>query len=99
MKIATRLYIELHITIEAGDDFQEFLTVCKYLNWKGSRFDQDEVDDYHGKWFMSDRLHKFSEVRPRLANAIAILEHKGYKVLRWKAEDTLLDSKYGDILP
>lgn len=94
----SRLYYEAHITVDAGTDFQEFLDLCERNSWRGSRFDQDEVDDYHGKWFASWRHEEYGVIAASLLNLLAIMQVNGLKVLRYKIEDTLLDSKHGDTL-
>lgn len=94
----SRLYYELHLTLEAGDDFNNFLKICQSVDWRGSRFDQDEVDAYHGKWFASQRCEYEDDIKLLLKDAILTFEKEGYSVIRWKAEDTLFDSKYGDSL-
>ncbi len=93
-----RHYYELHITLDAKDNFDNFLNFCNKIEWRGSRFSEDEVDHYHGKWFASARCHRESSIKIWLKEAINAFQEAGYNVIRWKAEDTLLDSKYGDTL-
>lgn len=95
---SARLYYELHITLDAGDNFDDFLKICNKMDWRGSRFSEDEVDHYHGKWFASNRCTRESSIKIWLKQAIEAFQEAGYTVVRWKAEDTLLDSKYGDLL-
>ena len=100
-----RHYFELHITVEAIDidpiqQWEDFKKGMKILlpMWRVSKFSEDEVDDYHGKWFMSARVTDPNWIKPFLANAVQFIKQGGYEVLRWKAEDTIFDSKHGDTL-
>lgn len=91
-----RLYLEAHITVEAQDLSQWEAFKQAVPGFKVSRFDEDEVDGYDGKWFASARgTQRFALGKDILA-ALSRLEHAGFKALRWKVEDTLVDSKYGD---
>jgi hypothetical protein len=99
MTYLSRLYFEAHITVEAKDGcFDLFMAICKVVGWKGSRFDQDEVDAYHGMWFMSQRNKSYSTILDDIRSTIPTLEENGFTVIRWKVEDTVLDSKHGDTL-
>lgn len=94
-----RLYYEAHITVKAEDDgFDLFAESTRYADWKASQFSEDEVDDMSGMWFASYRSTDMEVIRQRTATAIRALKKLGYEVMRWKIEDTLLDSKYGDTL-
>ena len=94
----TRLYYEAHITVEARDmDFWEEFEGL-FRGFRVSRFDIDHVDDYNNKWFMSTRGKDLGELGDKIRDAINTLIEYNYKVTRWKIEDTLLDSKYGDTL-
>lgn len=93
-----RLYCELHVTVEPFGSWDEFKEFMDRLNWRASRFDEDLVDNYSGKWFISQRAEDQIECGPMLAGIVGHLVNANYTVLRWKAEDTLLDSKYGDTL-
>lgn len=101
-----RLYFELHITVEAfgfpstdkdWQDSKKGMSIVLPM-WRVSKFSEDEVDDYHGKWFMSARVTDPTWIKPFLANAVQFIKQGGYEVLRWKAEDTIFDSKHGDTL-
>lgn len=92
-----RLYYEAHVTVEAGNDWAAFRGIWSDT-WRVSRFDEDEVDDYHGKWFMSCRGVELSDVTHSVMFCVAELRRRGYQVVRWKIEDTVADSKHGDLL-
>jgi hypothetical protein len=96
--MAARLYYELHITCEAGEDFELFRRIANHLDWRASRFSEDDVDDYHGKWFMSARVHLMMAAHALLEITMQSLSAAGITVIRWKVEDTLFDSKHGDTI-
>lgn len=93
-----RLYFEAHLTVEAQEDPAEFYRMKDLLgpSWKVSRFDEDEVDGYDGKWFASARGEVLSPVENLVANGALTLQSHGFTVMRAKIEDTLLDTKHGD---
>lgn len=94
----TERYFEAHITVEAGDDWDKFAENVRLNGWRASKFDEDEVDDMSGKWFMSMRSNSLAGIMRAMKNAIVGIEGLRYKVLRYKIEDTILDSKLGDSL-
>lgn len=95
-----RLYLELHITVESQEDdkFAQFQDWAITNDWRASRFSEDDVDGYNGKWFLSAREDYKSKAIENLEKTLKVLEDDNYSILRWKIEDTLLDSKYGDKL-
>lgn len=99
MTTKAKLYFEAHITVDqkADEFWTEFVNIYPSY-FRHSKFDVDDVDNYHGKWFMSARSEELESMKELIKNAIDILNTFGYNVVRWKIEDTLLDSKYGDIL-
>lgn len=96
----SRLYYEAHITIEPaeGQEFQDFAQVAQMGGWKASRFGEDEVDHYEGHFFVSRRGKHLEIMKRAVATTVSYFEMASYKVIRWKIEDTLLDSKHGDTL-
>lgn len=94
----SRLYYEAHVTVEEGPDWELFAHSARATDWRASKFDEDEVDDMSGKWFLSCRGEDLDQVRGWVRSMIADLEESGLTVLRWKIEDTVLDSKHGDTL-
>ncbi len=95
-----RLYLELHITVESQEDekFPQFQSWAIANDWRASRFSEDDVDGYNGKWFLSAREEYKTIAMKNLKSTLAELENQNYSILRWKIEDTVLDSKYGDTL-
>lgn len=94
-----KLYFEAHITVDSKEDakWDEFVNIFP-SDFRHSKFDVDDVDNYHGKWFMSARAQELSGMKRLIKSAIDNLTDSNYNVIRWKIEDTLLDSKYGDTL-
>jgi hypothetical protein len=95
-----RLYYEAHITVEESTEvpFEDFAGMVRDSGWKASRFSEDEVDDYNGKWFMSYRGEDLEATMGAVKAGVLSLGILGHTILRWKIEDTLLDSKHGDTL-
>jgi hypothetical protein len=96
-----RLYLEMHITIESTRCPITFEELREWAGeeWKVSKFDEDDVDGFTGKWFMSARDECcLAGAQREMRRALTELRHFGITVLRYKIEDTLLDSKHGDTL-
>jgi hypothetical protein len=95
-----RLYFEAHITVDRPEtnDWNLFKWIGLKYDWKCSKFDQDDVDGYHNKWFMSARDTDLETLKVRVKNTTLLLINGEFNVIRWKIEDTVLDSKYGDTL-
>lgn len=95
-----RLYYEAHITVEAGTDDQwgSFSQAARRVGWRASKFDEDEVDDMSGKWFLSRRHELLDVIEQTIVGTVRAIEDLGMIVIRYKIEDTLLDSKHGDKL-
>lgn len=99
--ITAKHYYELHITVEAGDDFEKFRHACIRQTahiWRASRFEIDDVDNMDGKWFASYRTKEIHVAMAALRDMRETLQWTGHKILRMKIEDTLFDTNYGDEL-
>ncbi len=96
----SRLYFEAHITIEAEPDIEEFEEFKESVgpDWKVSRFDEDEVDGYDGKWFASSKHESNEVISHMLESALFRLQKDEFIVIRAKIENTQFDTKYGDSL-
>lgn len=89
----TNLYFETHITIDPVDEDQEdFLKnlvfsygfrVAELYMKKGDRSRLDS--------FMTTRGTDYEDVRSRTVRCVDTLVNSGYKVRRYKIENTLLD--------
>lgn len=91
-----RLYYEMHITVKAVGEWDAFAGAVTHAKWKASKFDVDDVDAMHGQWFLSARWPTMEGCKKRMKAALDALRARGYEILRWKIEDTMLDSKHGD---
>lgn len=99
-----KLYLEAHVTIEPVFDERraEAAEIAKLYNFKlahllmkkereatEERSDRDTFMTGHGKFE--------SEIIERTQNLVKHLKQEGFKVWRYKVEDTILDSKLEDI--
>lgn len=91
----SRLYYEAHITVDSKDDskWNQFVGLLP-KKFRCSKFDEDMVDHYNGKWFTSARNTRLEDIKADIKKAIAVLKSNDYNVIRWKIEDTILDSKF-----
>lgn len=100
MTTTSRLYYEAHITVEGGAEAEwpAFVASANAHAWRASKFEVDEVDHYDGAWFLSFRSEKLDIIARAVDSMVIDLATSNYTVRRWKIEDTLFDSKHGDIL-
>lgn len=102
----TRLYYEAHITVRPpesngreNDHWEAFAAQAAQTDWKASRFDIDEVDQYDGAWFLSARDDDYRRLMSRMSAQVTLLNNSGFEFIRAKIEDTLFDTKHGDQIP
>ena len=96
----TRLYYEAHVNLApvspagrealAGAAQPYGFHLAKLLMEKG-RLAEDA--------FLTARSGKYEDIESRLRWLVQALRERGYVVRRYKIEDTLLDSRHGDVLP
>jgi hypothetical protein len=95
-----RLYYEAHITVEPymeGSKLDNSMKrACEKFHMRVSKFLMFHEGGEQPKAFTSMRDEKFQDIYDRLFLAVNYLEQYGHKVLRYKIEDTLFDSKHGD---
>lgn len=98
----TKLYFEAHVTVRphkvAPELWETFVKRAEYNNMRASRFDVDEVDHYDGAWFLSARDTDYNKLFELIRGCKESLEALGYEFIRAKIEDTLFDTKHGDVL-
>lgn len=95
----SRLYYEAHLTVEPGPgSFDAFRDTFQSHSWRVSSFAEDDVDQIVGKWFITSRAESQRQMVEMVRDMRADLEAAGHTVLRSKIEDTLLDTKHGDVL-
>lgn len=94
----SRLYHEIHITVaaKAPETWDGFAQHSRDHFWRASKFDVDDVDAMDGQWFMSAREKSLEVAKDRTRQMLTVLRLANYDILRWKIEDTILDSKHGD---
>lgn len=94
-----RLYYEAHITIDpaAADELENGLVgkALREAGWRVSTFLM-RGEGPRANAFISCRDESLTRIKERTAVATEYLDARGFPVLRWKIEDTLLDSKHGD---
>lgn len=96
--IKSRLYYEAHVTIPPVPEerLPEVDELCSQLGWQRSTFvmHKNRVPNA----FVSARHADRDEMILMVHDMIRALTGLGYEILRWKIEDTLLDSNRGDLL-
>lgn len=95
----SRLYYEAHITVPPLEPRQvsEIDEYCTTNQWRRSTFEMHK-DGLVPNAFVSARHKSRTAIIGMVADMIKWLLARGYTVLRWKIEDTLLDSSKGDRL-
>lgn len=96
---ASRLYYEAHVTIPPLTNAQiaEIDALCAARDWRRSTFVM-EKDGSIPNAFVSMRSASRQDIIDRTASMVQQLVQLGYTVLRWKVEDTVVDSNRGDQL-
>lgn len=98
---------EVHITIEPPGpstsdqewiDWDAFVKSSAELGWKASVFEHDEVDGIAGKWFLSYASDNRDHIMAETQGMAHGLECSSLTVLRVKLEQTLFDTKDGDVV-
>ena len=87
---------EAHITVEAREGlWGNFQEMGRLNDFKTSRFDIDEVDNMDGKWFMTAGQDNLDDLKLAVKAMLMGLSFMNYSIVRFKIEETLLDSKDG----
>jgi hypothetical protein len=94
----TKLYYESHITIEPVFDerLEQFRDLSKLYNFHVATFLFKPHSDKPLKDFSSSRSTSYTAIVNRTVHCVEALQKAGFKVLRYKIEDTLVDSKMKD---
>lgn len=95
----SRLYYEAHITIEplTVEDTHWVDDLCLTFEFRRSTFEMHKEKVPNA--FISARDPSFRSMVERVTEMVTQLQEGGLRVLRYKIEDTLLDSNRGDVLP
>jgi len=93
-----RLYYEAHVNFErnaetelAGKRIED-----AFSNWKLATFEMHKDKEPTG--FITGRHKSLYQIKRETLFVVTTLRSWGFNVLRWKIEDTVLDSKHGDQL-
>lgn len=94
-------YYEAHITIEPvfGEQLFNFQELCLDFGFQASDFllkkrPQDTPERSQYDQFCTTRDQDLDSIQTRMASLISKLKVAGYKVWRYKIEDTLIDSRH-----
>lgn len=95
----SRLYYEAHVTIPPLDNAQieQVDQLCQRMDWRRSTFELHK-GGLTPNAFVSCRDKSRAAIVARTAEMVSALVRQGHTVLRYKVEDTLLDSNKGDHL-
>jgi hypothetical protein len=95
----SRLYYEAHITVPPLNNAQLAVVeqLCSAHDWHRSTFELHKGGQVPNA-FVSCRDTSRNHIIARTGTMLRLLLNAGFTVLRWKVEDTLLDSKRGDRL-
>ena len=97
----SRLYYECHVTVEPPTSIgrvNQLDSLAKARGWRMSTFTMLKPGAEPPNAFISYRNQDYDKTCYSVAGVINALESVGFKVLRWKIEDTLFDSNKGDTL-
>ncbi len=104
MNDESRLYYEAHITLEKGaftltTEAEHILEkICEENDLRPSTFLLLKPEDPEPHAFVSCRDKSLRSICEKVRKAVRELNREGFKVKRWKVEDTVLDSNRGDEL-
>lgn len=100
-----RYYYEAHVTIEPvfGEDLDKVSAISRNHKFKVAdllmqKRKEDAPDRSKFDTFATGHGKDYEDLQTRVINLVADLKENGYKVWRYKIEDTLLDSKMQDEL-
>ena len=102
----SKLYYEAHITIEPvkTDDLLDDLRIIagdlgfKVANLLMMKRPEATLERSPYDTFLTGHGKSYSDIEDRLKRCVRILQKNGFKVYRYKIEDTLIDSRTDDKL-
>ena len=94
----SNLYYESHITIDPVfyDRLEEFKTIAARYNYRVTELLMVKEDQSTKDSFCTSRSKNYTQITNDTISLVDMLQRKGFKVLRYKIEDTLVDSKIED---
>lgn len=100
-----KLYYEAHVTVEPvfGERLDQFKAICSHFNFKAANLlMQKRKDDTPERskhdTFATGHSQTWTDIVCRVTGIVVALRSSGFKVWRYKIEDTLLDSRSQDRL-
>lgn len=99
----SKLYYEAHITVEPvfGDRLEHFTKIARIFNFRVAdllmqKRKEDKPERSKFDTFCTSRSKSYAEIEANTLNMVDLLLSEGFKVYRYKIEDTILDSKIDD---
>lgn len=100
----SKLYFECHVTVEpVFDESRERLSkIAESNGFKLAKLlmkkrEEDTEERSKHDTFMTGHSKSYSDLEDRMLRLIADVTAQGYKVWRYKIEDTIIDSRHEDI--
>ena len=97
-------YYESHLTIEPvfEEDLAVVQALCKYHQFRTAdllmqRRAEDTPERSRFDTFCTGRSYDLMDLKLRTMHLVALLQDEGFKVWRYKIEETILDSRYFDV--
>lgn len=105
MRDLSDLYYECHVTIDPvfGEERKALAEIIKPYKFKlaklvmkkgkGEEYKDSTLDTFftaHGKYY--------SDLQQRMVDCVRLVQSEGYNVRRYKIENTIIDSKFEDLL-
>jgi len=99
MEPTTELYFESHITIEPLSDAKQgdIMPIVNTYEFRIADLIMRNGRPHMENMFVSARSEDYKDICTRTKHVVNALQCKGIKVLRYKVENTLLDSRKHDI--
>lgn len=93
----TSLYYESHITIDPvfGEELQNFKAVCLGFNFRVAKLLMEKTPSTKDA-FCTGRSNNYTDIVERTVGLVQALRQVGFKVRRYKIEDTVIDSHIKD---
>lgn len=100
-----KLYLECHITIEPvfDDRLEHVKSIAENNNFKVAALlmqkrETDTAERSKYDTFMTGHSKTLADIQQRMVKCITDLKNAGFKVWRYKIEDTIMDSRSYDEL-
>lgn len=96
----SRLYYEAHLTIDPvfGESRERAETIAALNGFKLAKLLMQKGEESKVDTFMTAHARHWKDIHRRTKSCVEMLKHAGFTVRRAKIEDTLFDTKRGDVL-